>query len=114
MSKFREKLRAGVLLHQDNMPIHTAQVTAAEPANCSFQLLPYPPYSPALAPSDFFLFSKLKSHLHGCCFGNNDEIICAVKGFLEDQDITFCDGIVMLNNCWNKCIDVKGADYIDK
>jgi len=31
--------------------------------------LPHPPYSPDLAPCDFFLFPKLKTHLKGHNFG---------------------------------------------
>jgi hypothetical protein len=30
-----------------------------------FTLMPQPPYSPDLAPCDFFLFSYLKQHLEG-------------------------------------------------
>ena len=30
---------------------------------CGFEILPHPPYSPDMAPSDFYLFPKLKSHL---------------------------------------------------
>jgi transposase len=51
----------------------------AEAANCGFQLLPYPPYSPDLAPSDFVLFPKLKSELRGHHFRTDDEVIHAVE-----------------------------------
>ena len=37
--KYREKLRACVILLQENVPIHTDQVAVAEAANCSFELL---------------------------------------------------------------------------
>jgi histone-lysine N-methyltransferase SETMAR len=30
-----------------------------------WEILPHPPYSPDLAPSDFDLFSKMKKHLTG-------------------------------------------------
>lgn len=112
--KRRGKLRAGVLLLQDNAPAHTAQVAVAEAAKCGFELLPHPPYSPDLAPSDFYLFPKLKSHLRGHHFGNNDDVIDAVEEFLRDQEANFFhDGIAMLEHRWTKCIDVKG-DYIEK
>jgi hypothetical protein len=35
---------------------------------------PQPTYCPDLTPADFFLFSKLKSTLKGCCFDTFDEI----------------------------------------
>ena len=63
-SKRREKLRVGVLLLlQDNDPDHTAQVAIAEAERCGFELLPHARYLPDLAPSDFYLFSKLNPHL---------------------------------------------------
>jgi len=31
-------------------------------------VIPHPPYSPDLAPCDFFLFPKMKSKLKGCWF----------------------------------------------
>ena len=34
---------------------------------------------PDLAPSDFFLFSKLKGHLKGVCFNSTDEAKHAAK-----------------------------------
>ena len=67
--KCRENLRAGVLLLQNNVPIHTAQAAVAEAANCGFELLLHPSYLPDLVPSGFFLFSKLKIHLCGRHFG---------------------------------------------
>lgn len=76
--------REAALLLQGNMPIHTAPVAADEAVNSGFELLPHPPYSPALAPSDLFLFPKHKSYLRGGYFGNNDQIISAVQEFFED------------------------------
>ena len=37
-------------------------------------VVPHPPYSPDLAPEDFFLFPKLKTTLKGCYFQNIEEI----------------------------------------
>ena len=74
---------AGVLLPQNNVSVPTIQVAVDEVANWGFELLPHPTYLSNFVPSDFFLFSKLKSYLHGHNFGNN-EIICTVEKFLED------------------------------
>ena len=94
-SKYRGELRAGILLPKDNAPVHIAHVAVAEAPNSGFKFLSHSPYSLYLAPSNFFLFPKLKSHRRGCHFENN--VICAVKEFLEDQDATFFhDGIAML------------------
>ena len=45
-------------------------MTAA--TECRFQILPHPPYSPDMSPSDFYLFPKLKSHLRGTQYGSNE------------------------------------------
>jgi hypothetical protein len=36
--------------------------------------IPHPPYSPHLAPCDFFLFPKMKLKLKGCRFDTTEEI----------------------------------------
>jgi hypothetical protein len=45
-----------------------------------YKLLEHPPYSPDLAPSDFFLFPKLKLFLAGQRFSLNQEVIAAEEG----------------------------------
>ena len=49
-----------VLFHQDNAPCHKSMKTMAKFNELGLELLPHPPYSPDLAPSDYFLFSDLK------------------------------------------------------
>ena len=100
--------KAGVILLQDNVPLHTAQVTVAEVASCNFELQTHPPNLADLVSFDFFPFPKFKYQLCGYHFGNNDKIICAVIEFWEDQDFTiFGDGIAMLQHGWTKWIEVK-------
>ena len=81
--KWRGKLRAGVHLLQDNMPIQTAQVAVDEASYCGFELQQHSTFLTDLAPSDFFLFPNLKSYLYSCHFGKNDEVTCAVEEFLQ-------------------------------
>ena len=52
------------LLH-DNVPAHTSTIVKAFLKRTKVTILPRPPYSPDHAPSDFFLFPKLKSFLAG-------------------------------------------------
>ena len=61
--KRRGKLTRGVLLLQDNAPAPTSEVAMTAATECGFKILPQPPYSPDMAPSDFCMFPKLKSHL---------------------------------------------------
>jgi transposase len=47
------------------------------------ELLPHPPYSPDLAPSDFFLFADLKRMLAGKKFSTNEEVSAENEAFFE-------------------------------
>ena len=57
--KRRGKLTIGVLLLQDNAPAYMSQVAVTAATHCGFEILPHPPYSLDMAPSDLYLFPKL-------------------------------------------------------
>ena len=80
--KRRGKLTWGILLLQDNAPAHTSQVAIAAVTECGFKVLPHPPYSPDLAPSEFYLFPNLKTNIHGRNFRSNEGVIDAVNEYL--------------------------------
>ena len=63
----------GLLLHHDNASAHTAAKTLDFLAENSVQLVSYPPYSPDLAPCDFFLFPKVKEKIRGIRFDSPEE-----------------------------------------
>jgi hypothetical protein len=48
------------------------------------ELFEHPPYSPYLAPSDFYLFPKLKLFHAGQRFSSNQEAIAALEGYFAD------------------------------
>ena len=61
-----EKWRDGHwILHHDNMPAHTSHLVQQFLAKHGTAQLQLPPYSPHLAPCDFFLFPRLKKVLKG-------------------------------------------------
>ena len=66
-SKFREMSERStvqdVMLHHDNAAPHTSKVVTKYLKQERVNVLPHPPYSPDLAPCDFFLFPKLKKEL---------------------------------------------------
>jgi len=77
------------LFHDDNAPSHRALVTCEFLAQNSIITLPHPPYSPDLAPCDFFLFPKMKLQLKGRRFDRVEEIQREwqnVLGTLQEQD----------------------------
>jgi hypothetical protein len=76
-------------------------------------VLPHPPYSPDLAPSDFHLFGSLKDVLHGTHFEDVNSIIEAVRKWLCRQDNSwYQQGIHALVPCWHKAVQVDG-DYVE-
>jgi len=79
-----------------------------------YELLEHSSCSPHLAPSDFYLFPKLKLFLAGQRFSSNQEAIAAVEGCFADLTKNhYRDGIMALEHSWNKCISLKG-DYVEK
>jgi hypothetical protein len=45
--------------------------------------IPHPPYSPDLAPCDFFLFPKMKFKLKGRWFDTTEEILAESQRVLD-------------------------------
>jgi len=84
--KRRRKFRHGVLFHQDNAPAHTSSEALAAIRNAGFELLRHPSYSLDLAPSDFYLFPKLKEFMKGRRFADDEDVICTANDWLEDQE----------------------------
>ena len=62
------------VLHHDNAPAHTALSIREFLAKKHISVLPHPPYSPDLAPCDFYLYTKLKSKLKDHHFGTMENI----------------------------------------
>lgn len=101
------------ILH-DNASPHTCYVARAALADLKFKCLSHPPYSPDLAPSDYYLFRHLKSAVKGLRFSNDNELTDAVMEFFDSKDEKFySDGIMCLNSKWETCVLSQG-DYIEK
>jgi transposase len=62
------------MLHHDNAPPHASLLIREFLAKQETIVVPQPPYSPDLAPTDFFLFPKLKSTLKGRRFKTVEEL----------------------------------------
>lgn len=114
VQKRRGKLARGVLFLQDNAPVHTARVARQALKDTGFSEIDHPPYSPDLAPSDYFLFSNLKKDLRGRRFSDDDEMKAAVNCYFEGKDKDFfLGGLKALYTRCEKCISLEG-DYIEK
>lgn len=100
-------------LHHDNAPSHTSLVVRDHFAKNSTHIIPQPPYSPDLAPCDFWLFSKLKRPLRGHRFETIEEI--KEKTTSELRAIPTDDYAACFENWkkrWHSCI-ATGGDYFE-
>ena len=62
------------MLHHDNAPAHASLLIRSYLAKHQTSVVPHPPYSPDLAPAEFFPFPKLKTNLKGRRFQTIEEI----------------------------------------
>jgi len=96
------------------VPSHNAAIVKKFLANRNVAVLHHPPYSPHLAPADYFLFPKFKFPLKGRNFQTVEEIQCAVTRKLNNISKTaFLEGMKKLKERANKCID-QGGMYFEE
>ncbi|UYV80290.1 SETMAR, partial [Cordylochernes scorpioides] len=69
--EWREKHNKLILQH-DNAPAHNSTMVKNTIKDLGWELLPHPPYSPDLAPSDYHLFTSLGHALKKQEFSNSD------------------------------------------
>ena len=75
----RGKLTRGVLLQLDNARPHTSEATVSAIRSLGFQTVQHPPYSPDLAPSDYWLFGPMKEHLRGRHFATIQSLASSIQ-----------------------------------
>ena len=77
-------------------------------------MVPHPPYSPDLAPSDYYLFPNLKRWLCGKRFESNDEVKLETEAYFEGLEKSFyLNGIEKLKDRYTRCIELNG-EYVEK
>ena len=80
-------------------------------AKKNIPVLPHPPYSPDLAPCDFYLFPNFKSKLKGYHFGtmeNIQKIVTNELHTLMENDFRYCYDQWKK---WNHCVTYEGANF---
>lgn len=107
-------LTKGVCLLYDNARPHTANATKQLLDSFGWDIINHLAHSPDLAPSDFHLFTSLKSFMGEKRFLTDDEIQSAVKQWAKEAAGDFFDeGIRKFIPRLTKCIE-KGGDYVEK
>jgi len=80
-------------LHQDNAPAHNALSVKQFLANKNITVLEHTPYSPDVAPCDFYLFPKIKSVLKGTHFVSKENVnskTAEILNSLKQHDLRNC------------------------
>jgi len=100
------------LLHHHNAPAHASLLIRSYLAKHQKSVVPHPPYSPNLAPAEFFLFSKLKTTLKRCHFQTIEEIQeIAIRELGAITESAFQEAFQQLKKRWERCIASRGGHY---
>ena len=94
--------------HQDNTPVHNSILVTDYLTKMGINAVPQPPYSPDLAPCDFWLFPKLR----GCHYETIEEMKVAEKkviDMLTEED--FHGSFQKLLEQYNKGITARGDNF---
>ena len=104
----------GLLLHHDNASAHTASRTTDFIAAEGARLLSHLPYSPDLAPCDFFLFPYIKKQIRGTRYKSPEDAVEAFTRVVEGIDgNTWFDVFRQWFVRMSKCISASG-EYFEK
>jgi len=97
------------MLHDDNAPAHASLLIRSYLAKHQTSVVPHPPYSPDLAPADFFLFPKLKITLKGRCIKTIEGIQeSAITEQCAITESAFQEAFEQWKKRWERCIASRG------
>jgi histone-lysine N-methyltransferase SETMAR len=103
------KFTKGVLILHENALARRALANQKKLAYLGFQCLDHPPYSPDLAPLDYYMFPGLNKQLKGRHFFSNVEVIAVAETWLDGQHFEFFfSGLQKLEQRAKKCIELRG------
>ena len=97
------------VLHHDNAPAHTAHSTQVFLASHGIQ---QPPYSPDMAPCDFWLFPQLKRVLKGTRFEDIDTIkqnATSTLNTITKDSLIKC--FQQWRDRWKQCVSSQGEYF---
>jgi len=115
--KRRDKWQGEWCLHHDNEPSHISLVVQQFLAEKIISLITQPPYSPDLAPSDFWLFPTLKMGLKRTRFATMEDIKWNATAELRKiPKEAFRRCFQQRQDGWSKCVCAQGSyfegDYV--
>jgi len=102
-----------IWVHLDNCRVHNSRVSMERMKQIKFERTPHPPYSPDIAPSDFFLFGYVKEKLKGQKFIARDELYEAVHSILSgiSEDLILRVFESWITRCY--AVSARNGSYSD-
>lgn len=105
--------RKGVVFHHDNTKAHMSLMTRQKLLQLGWEVLPHPPYSPDLAPSDYHLFRSLQNSLDDRTFSSNEDVTNYLDQYFANKDQKFYEhGIMLLPKRWQYVLEHNGQYVI--
>ena len=109
--RLKAKMR-GIKLLIDNASSHTAKLTKNFLESEGLDLLLHPPYSPDLAPCDFWLFPKLKIYLQGREFESKQTLGSALYHFFKSiPEEEYINAFIKWVERLKRCVEVGGGYF---
>lgn len=116
LEKLNQKLKGkqdNVYFLHDNSKEHLSKVIRHQILDFGWVMIPHPPRSPDLSPSEYHLFKSLKTYLSKKQYDSQDHLEADIDQFFSSKSPEFYrDGIMDLPRRWQKVIDADGM-YVD-
>lgn len=108
----RPNRQGQVILLHDNARPHSAALVKEALLELNWEVLQHPPYSPDLAPSDFYLFRSLANNIQGKTFADEEDLGIWLNKYFDSRPGEFWkNGINKLPERWEYVLN-NGGDYI--
>ncbi|KAG5312971.1 MOS1T transposase, partial [Pseudoatta argentina] len=100
-----------ILLH-DNARPHVTKPVKTYLETLKWEILPHPPYSPDIAPSNFHLFRSMAHGLADRRFHSYEEAQKWIDSWIASKDMSFIRrGIHVLPERWKKVVSSDGQYF---
>ena len=95
--------------HQDNAPVHNSILVTDYLTKMGIKAVPHPPYSPDLAPCDFWLFPNLRGCRYETIEGMKEAVTKVIDTLMRED---FHEAFHKLLERYQKSI-AAGGDYFE-
>ena len=113
ISEWKDQTEKKIIVHYDNARPHIAKIVNDFLESHDMDKAPHPPFSPDIAPSDFYLFGYIKGLLAGKEFDSPEQLLSDVTQILEEiPTITLLKVFQQWESRLIHVIDSNG-DYIE-